>query len=237
MITLHKNNGIIIRIIQVSIAILLLCSCAKTPTTIPTGEWSFALFVNKTRVGTATIANRCEGGKYISIVEMTMKAGGVTNVAKQIITETIDFKPLKYETYNKIIKDNYVQHITTVADISGKKVTLITDSSQQEIQIEKDFKLEGNYFLAQFIAGGFRNGMKVEAYIYEPAIDPEAPVLLKAMVAGRESITIGERKYNAIRVIEYIEKFKSFDMYLDESGILLKADITMLNMQIELVRE
>lgn len=224
-------------LLQLLLLETILCACTKTPSAIPTGEWNYVLFVNKSRVGTAKISNTRDDGKYITTTEMTMKVGDITHVAKQIITETIDFVPIKYETYNKIIKGNLVQNINTIAEIFGKKITLTTDSSTQKIEIEKDFKLEGNYFLAQFIAGGFKNGMKVEAYIYEPAMDPEEPVLLKAMVAGRETITIGEKKYSAIRIIEYIEKFKSFDMFLDEQGVLLKAEITMLNMQIEFVRE
>lgn len=230
----HKAGRFTFRLIA---TIMLLGACSKTPVALPSGNWNYALLLNGNRVGTAAISNLRENGRYITITEMTMKAGDVTSVSKQIITETEDFTPIKYETYNKIIKGNLVQNIDTVAVFEGKKVKLTAGTSTQEIELERDFKLEGNYMLSKLIAGGFKKGMKVESYIYEPAIDPEIPVLMKAMVLGRESVKIGEKSHDAFHVIEYIAKFKSFDMYLDEQGALLKAELTMLNMNIQLIRE
>ena len=229
-----KNRGNSLRLIATA---LLVFACAKTPAALPSGTWNYSLYLNGNKVGSATISNAREGGHLVSIMEMTMRAGEVESVSKQIITETADFKPVKYETYNKIIKGNIVQNINTVATFEGKKVKLGADGSVQEIEVERDFKLEGNYILAKLIEGKFKKGLKVESYIYEPAIDPEIPVLMKAYVVGPETVTIAGKRYDAIHVIEYIEKFKSFDMYLDGQGALLKAELTMLNMNIQLVRE
>lgn len=222
---------------RVIATILLVAACSRTPAALPSGSWRYALYLNGNRVGSASIVNLRENGRYITITEMTMKAGEVTSISKQIITETENFTPVKYETYNKIIKGNLTQDIDTVAEFSGKKVKLTAGTSTQEIELERDFKLEGNYFLSKLIEAGFKKDTKVEAYIYEPAIDPEMPILMKAYVLGRETVKIGEKTYHAFHVIEYIEKFKSFDMYLDEQGALLKAELTMLNMNIQLVRE
>jgi hypothetical protein len=229
-----KNHGNPLRLIA---TVMLVFACAKRPAALPSGTWNYALYLNGNKVGSAAISNVHEGGHRVSIIEMTMKAGEVESVSKQIITETTDFKPVKYETYNIIIKGNIVQNINTVATFEGKKVKLSADNSVQEIEIERDFKLEGNYMLAKLIEGKFDKGLKVESYIYEPAIDPEIPVLMKAYVVGNESVTIAGKRYDAVHVIEYIEKFKSFDMYLDGQGALLKAELTMLNMNIQLVRE
>ncbi len=216
---------------------LLVGACSRTPAAIPLGSWNYALYLNGNRVGLASIANLRENGRYITITEMTMKSGEVTSISKQIITETENFAPIKYETYNKIIKGNFTQNIDTVAEFSGKKVKLVTGMSVQELELDRDFKLEGNYFYSKLIEAGFKKGTKLKTYIYEPAIDPEMPILMKVYVLGRETVKIGEKNHQAFHVIEYIEKFKSFDMYLDEKGILLKAELTMLNMQIQLVRE
>ncbi len=224
----------VIRVIAIA---LFLGTCTKAPSALPSGSWQFALYLNGNRVGSASITQSNESGRYVTITEMTMKAGEVTSISKQIITETENFTPVKYETYNKIIKGSMVQNIDTVAEFSGRKVKLIAGTSIQEIELEKDFKLEGNYFLSKLIEAGFKKDMKVEAYIYEPAIDPETPILMKVYALGRENIKIGEETHLAFHIIEYIEKFKSFDMYLDEKGMLLKAELTMLNMNIQLVRE
>lgn len=219
------------------VALFLIGACAKSPSALPAGSWNYALYLNGNRVGTAVISNLRDKGQHVTITEMTMKAGEVISVSKQIITETENFTPVKYETYNKIIKGSMVQNIDTVAEFFGKKVKLTAGTSTQEIELARDFKLEGNYFISKLIESGFKKDMKVEAYIYEPAIDPEMPILMKAYVLGRETVKIGDKTHQAFHVIEYIEKFKSFDMYLDEQGVLLKAELTMLNMQIQLIRE
>ncbi len=223
-----------VRVIAIA---LFLGTCTKAPSAIPSGSWQYALYLNGSRVGSASITQSHESGRYVTSTEMTMKAGEVTSISRTIITETENFTPVKYETYNKIIKGSMVQNIDTAAEFSGKKVKLTAGTSIQEIELEKDVKLEGNYFLSKLIEAGFKKDTKIEHYIYEPAIDPEIPILMKVYVVGRETIAIGEKTYQSFHVIEYIEKFKSFDMYLDEKGVLLKAELTMLNMNIQLVRE
>ena len=219
------------------LALLATAGCFNAPGGIPSGTWNYALLINGNRVGRAVIASRIEGDNYVTSTELTMKAGSITNVSKQIITETKEFVPVKLESYNRIVTGERTQDINTIAVFKGRKVEIVSGEEKSTVEIGRDFRLEGHYILSQLIQGKFRKGMDVESWIYEPSIDPEAPVLIKARVAGRENVSIGGKDHAAIRVIEYIAKFKSFDMFLDESGALLKADLTMLNMNIQLVRE
>jgi hypothetical protein len=216
---------------------LATAGCFNAPGGIPSGTWNYALLINGNRVGSAVISSRTEGANYVTSTELTMKAGSITNISKQIITETKEFVPVKLESYNRIVTGERAQEINTVATFNGRKVELASGGEKSVIETDRDFRLEGHYILSRLIQGGFRKGMTVESWIYEPSIDPEAPVLIKARVAGRENVSIGGKDHAAIRVVEYIAKFKSFDMFLDGSGALLKADLTMLNMNIQLVRE
>lgn len=215
----------------------LAAGCFNAPGEIPSGTWNYALLINGNRVGRAVISSRVEGVNHVTTTELTMKAGSITNVSKQIVTETKEFFPVKLESYNRIVTGERTQDINTVATFNGRKVELVSSGEKSVVEIDRDFRLEGHYLLSRLIQGKFEKGMMVESWIYEPSIDPEAPVLMKARVAGRETVSINGKDHAAIRVVEYIAKFKSFDMFLDESGALLKADLTMLNMNIQLVRE
>ncbi len=234
----NKRTPVRVPAVFILLALLpFIIGCFNPPRELPNGSWKYALLLNGIRVGEAAVSSRAEGNNLVSTMELTMKAGAVTNISRQIVTETRDFRPLKLETYNKIITGKVIQEIDTVAVFNGRKVELVEGGEKRSFEIDRDFYLEGNYILDRLIKGGFEKGMAVEAYIYEPSIDPEVPVLMKARVVGRETITIGGARHDAIRVVEYIEKFKSFDMFIDDKGVLLKAELTMLNLNIQLVRE
>ncbi|HPA72193.1 MAG TPA: hypothetical protein PKY31_07990 [Spirochaetota bacterium] len=239
MIISRHNRAVSITMCAAVLAFSIMgaAGCFNVPGKLPSGTWNYALLINGNRVGTAVISFRAEGDALVSTTELTMKAGAVTNVSKQIVTETKDFRPVKLESYNRIVTGSGTQEINTVAVFNGRKVELVTGSEKTTFEIDRDFRLEGNFMLSQLIMGKFKKGMIVESWIYEPSIDPETPVLMKARVEGRENVLIGGRELAAVRVIEYIARVKSFDMFIDEKGVLLKADLTMLNTNIQLVRE
>jgi len=237
MITSRNST---VRIFAASMALpamIFIAGCFNPPRELPAGTWKYALLLNGHRVGNAVVSSRTEGDAFITSTELTMKAGAVTNISRQVVTETKDFRPVKLETYNRIITGAATQEINTVATFNGRKVELVTGGEKRTFEIDREFRLEGSYMMDRLIRGGFEKGMTVESYIYEPSIDPEAPVLMKARVVGRETIELGGRRHDAIRVVEYIAKFKSFDMFIDGEWALLKAELTMLNMNIQLLRE
>ncbi len=219
------------------IAVAILPCCFGGPEEIPAGSWRYALLLNGNPVGKAVVSSRSDGSNQVTETELTMKAGDVTNISRQIVTETREFHPVKLETYNKIITGGKTQNIDTIAKFVGSRVELESGGEKTVYEISREFRLDGNYVLAMLMKGGFEKGMAVDTYIYEPSIDPEIPVLMKTRVKGRETIELRGKKYSAFHVVQYIERFKSFDMYLDGNGVLLKADITMLNMNIRLERE
>ena len=210
--------------------------CSKRPEKIPTGRWNYKLYVNASEVGTAVISNSFKDGRYISSTEMTMKTGDVVNMTRQIVTETADFKPLRLETYNRIDQGGKSQRIDTVALFKGRTVELTTGAGKKTLLLEKDFILEGNYFLAKLIEGKFRKGLELKADIYDPAIELEEPIPLKVLCLGRETIEIFGKSRTVYHISETIEGIKGIDLYFDEEGVLLKGVIIMLNLAIELVR-
>ena len=226
-----------ILVLATVLAAVVASGCFGTSGDVPAGSWRYGLLLNGNPVGTAVISSRSEGDFYVTEMELTMKAGTVTNISRQIVTETRNFVPVKLETYNKIITGDKTQNIDTVATFKGNRVELESGGEKTVYEISRDFRLDGNYVRAMLMKGNFEKGLSVDTYIYEPSIDPEIPVLMKTRIRGRENIEVKGKHYSAIRVAQYIERFKSFDMYLDGNGILIKADITMLNMNIRLERE
>lgn len=225
--------------IPARLLLIILCAanigCTRTPAQIPTGQWTYTLFVNGFDSGRAVVTNRIEGVNWVSSTELTIGMGDISNVSKQIVTETLDFKPVKLESRNRIITGGKVQSIDTITVFRGREAEITFGKDKAVHKIGKDFILEGNYILAKLIEGKFREGMEVEANIYDPTIELEEPILVKAKVMGYETVPVGPRRERLLHVTESIEAVKSIDLYLDENGILRKGVIQMLNMTMELV--
>lgn len=211
--------------------------CYRTPERVPTGTWSYRLLLNGSEVGTAVMSNRREGDRYISTSELKMKAGQVVNVSRQEVTESLDFTPVRLETRNRIIMDGNVQTIDTVAVFSGRTVKLTMGSETSTVTLGRDVVLDGNYFIDTLIKKGFKENISLEAYIYDPSIEIESPILLTSKVMGKKLITVNNETFPCIHIVDTIENIKSFDRYIDGDGVLVKAVLNMLNLTVELERK
>lgn len=211
--------------------------CYRTPERVPSGTWSYRLLLNGNEVGSAVMSNRREGNRYVSVSELRMKAGHVVNESRQEVTESLDFKPQKLETHNKIIMAGNVQTIDTVAEFSGRTVKLTMGSDVTTVTLDRDVVLDGNYFLAAMIKNGFRENTRLAVYIYDPSIEIETPILLTSKVMGKKMITVNNETFPCIHVVDTIENIKSFDRYIDGDGVLVKAVLNMLNLTVELERK
>ncbi len=211
--------------------------CYRTPERIPSGTWSYRLLLNGNEVGSAVMSNRREGNSYVSTSELQMKAGQVMNVSRQEVTESLDFRPQKLETHNKIIMAGAVQRIDTVAEFSGRTVKLTMGSDISTVTLDRDVVLDGNYFIDAMIKHGFKKNTKLEAYIYDPSIEIESPILLTSKVMGKKMITVNNETFPCIHIVDTIENIKSFDRYIDGNGVLVKAVLNMLNLTVELERK
>jgi hypothetical protein len=207
------------------------------PSEIPSGTWNYKLLVNDSPVGSATLSNRREKDTYVITSDLLMTVGDVKNSSKQIVTETLDFKPLKIETYNRTTQGAMVQNVDTVAIIQGRNVEVQAGRLKTRVTLDRDFILDGNYIMSWLIAGKFKEGMHLRAYIYDPSIEVDRVIPISTRLLGRETVTIGGKPMRLYHVIQSLESVKSADSYLDEQGILFKAVIRMLNLKIELVRE
>jgi len=183
------------------------------------------------------MSNRREGNSYVSTSELQMKAGQVMNVSRQEVTESLDFRPQKLETHNKIIMAGAVQRIDTVAEFSGRTVKLTMGSDISTVTLDRDVVLDGNYFIDAMIKHGFKKNTKLEAYIYDPSIEIESPILLTSKVMGKKMITVNNETFPCIHIVDTIENIKSFDRYIDGNGVLVKAVLNMLNLTVELERK
>ncbi len=210
-------------------------ACGRGASGIPTGTWKYTLLVNGAPIGKAVTSNKIIGSRYVSTMDMEMDAGYIKNTSRQIITETLDFKPVKLELYNKTIQNGQESEVKTVAVFKGNAVDLDTGEAKSTFTIDKPFILEGNYFMKELIKNEFRKGTVIRNYIYEPSVDTEEPVLVLVKVLGREDVRIKGKTRSLIHLGFSIENLKNIDSYIDDDGITQKTVITMLNNRLELV--
>lgn len=224
----------------VSLLALLLAvqgSCSSSAGTVPTGAWEYDLLVNGVRVGEASVSNKISDGKYLFSTRMTMQVGQVKNVTEQLIVETLDFKPLKYEVISRIITGDKVQEMTTRAVFSGRTVELQTGQTKSRIELKKDFIIDGNFFIDRLMKAKFKAGEEIRGLIYEPMIETEDPIPVALKVLGTVKVKIRDKERELIHVAEAIENFKNIDLYINERGITEKAVIYMLNNRFELEKK
>ncbi len=224
-------------ILSLIILILSLGSCRTAPSAIPTGTWRYRLLVNGAAIGRAVVSNKIDGKNYISTMDMEMDAGYVRNSMRQVVTETLDFRPVRLETYSKTTQHGKVNEIKTTATFEGNTVKLDTGDSKTTITTDKPFVLEGNYFMQRLIDAGFKPGTVIKGYVYEPSVDIEAPVLILVKVIGSEKVKVGGKTMSLLHLGYSIENLKNIDAYIDDEGVTQKTVIVMLNNRLELILE
>lgn len=219
------------------ILIILSLGCKSLPEKIPTGAWKYKILTNGVEFGSAVISNRISNGTYISTSELSIGSGKIINTSKQIITETLDLKPVKLENHNKISDGSTEQTIDTIASFKGREIEIQAGNHKSNVKIEKDFLLDGNYYISKLIENKFKEGFKLSYFIYDPGIEIESLIPVTVRVIGPETISINGKRERVIHIVQSIEGIKSADAYLDGKGVMVKAVIQMLNLKIELVKE
>ncbi len=211
--------------------------CGKTPEKVPTGTWKYKMFTRGVLIGEAVISSKIENGRYIISSDLTMGLADVRNTSRHIMTETVDFKPIKYESYNTIATGATTQKIDTVAVFRGNEVELTEGTHRATLTIPGDFILDGNYFLSKLIEGRFKKDLEVSAQVYDPSIERDRTITMTARALGRETVEVGSRKMRLLHISQTIDAVKFSDSYLDDDGIAVMVVVEMLNNRLELIRE
>ncbi len=233
--TSGKDSDMKKKIFTLAITACMLAGCREHAEKIPSGKWNYKLIMNSTEIGTAAVSNSFSGGKYKITTEMKMNIGPVSNAMTQTVTETASFEPVSIEINNKITNNGNIQNIDTKAVFNSGTVEVTSAGVTATAQIEGGFHLDGNYILAEMIRHGFKPGKEISARIYDPSLEPEEAVEIKAVVLGEKDIEINGKKERLIHVGQSIEGFKNIDIYMDKNGIVKKAVIIMLNNRIEMI--
>jgi hypothetical protein len=210
--------------------------CGKTPDTIPLGTWKYRIHTRGVFIGEALITNKKDGDRYVISSELTMGLADVKNTTRHIMTETLDFRPLKYESYNKIVTESAAQNIDTVAVFKGREIDLREGANRATITLPGDFILDGNYFLSRLIEGGFKKDLEVSAQVYDPSIERDRSISMTARSMGRETVEVNGKSMRLIHISQTIDAVKFSDSYIDEAGVAVLVVVEMLNNRIELVR-
>jgi hypothetical protein len=211
--------------------------CKAQPESFAQGEWQYTLFINGISVGTAKISNKTIDNNYISISEYSVKLADTTTVTKDTVTETTDFRPVKLENFVKIIKAGKAQETNIISVFNGKNVELTYNNKKYNYIINRDFIIDGNFFMFQVIKSKFKPGFEVVNYVYNPGVELETPIKASTKVIGPENININGKEIKLIHIVQSIENIKdNVDLYVDEKCVLQKGIIHMLNLKIELVK-
>jgi len=213
-------------------------SCSSRPTQIPEGTWNYDLLVNGVKSGNAVFSNTSSGNNFIIKSEMYLNIGSIENKSIQIVTETKDFKPVKLEVFNTVIDKtaNNTQEINKTAVFKNNDVTLKSGDYETKFTIKEPFVLDGNYFFSELMKNKFKTGIIIKAYIYEPSVEIDTPILVLVESKGIEEVQIGNKSMKLLHIKQRIEKLKSMDIYLNENGVTEIMVIKMLNNIFEMVR-
>ncbi|MCL2025434.1 MAG: hypothetical protein FWG92_01360 [Leptospirales bacterium] len=213
------------------------CKTFEPPKSMPTGTWNYKLFMNGSEMGHASVTSAETSNLYISTLIMSIKAGDTQSTTKEIVTETKDFVPVKFETYNQVILNGQTQNIDTVAIFNGKEITVKNQDHIARIIIDKPFVLPGNYLTKVLLDKGFEKNTSVTVEIYSPLLELEDTVTVKQIVVGTANVEINGIRENLLHLKQIMADFQESDVYLDSNGVLRKIRILMLNNLIEMVIE
>lgn len=221
-----------------AILVLTFLSCGRVPQSLSNGEWRYNLIVNGVRAGSAVISSSEKDGLLVSRTEMFISLGIMKNTTIQTITETKDFKPVKLEIINTMEDTNSGSShvISRIAEFNGNQVTLDSDGKKAKYTLAQPFIIEGNFFADSLVKGKFKEGMEVRAKMYEPTVAADKTILVIVNVAGRENVMVNGKELKLIHVKQRVEKLKSVDMYLNDTGVTEKMVIKMLNNIFEMER-
>ncbi|MBN2040215.1 MAG: hypothetical protein JW864_09250 [Spirochaetes bacterium] len=217
--------------------ILFFISCENGHLKVPQGNWKYSLYVNGIKVGTANISNKITNNTYISSSEYIMKMNGLTTITKDVIIETLDFKPVRLESYSKIDNSGEIHENKIVSVFNGREVELSYGDKKAGYTVDRDFIIDGNFFMGKLFEGKFREGMEVSGYIYNPSVELETPVKATTRVVGFKDVLINGKEKKLLHISQSIENLNdNVDLFIDKEGILQKGVIYMLNIKIELVK-
>ena len=208
--------------------------CRNNPESVPLGTWNYTLLMNGVEIGRAVMSNRISDNNYVSTTEMEINSGGFRNFSKQIITETMNFIPVKAESHNKTVNGG-VHEASVIAEFSGNEVAVERNGIKIRITLKKPFFLDGGFFLSELVKKKFAVGAEIKTFIYEPSMEIEEPIPVRVKVLGRSGVTVNGKNRSLLHVIESMENHKFVDSYLDDKGVPQKITIAMLNSRIELV--
>jgi len=225
-------------LLLVIVAGVITCAGKSTPKSIPEGTWNYDLIVNGVKAGKGIFSNSIIDGNYVVKSELYINMGPIENKAVYIVTETMDFKPVKLEVYNTTIDKSTdgVQEINKIAVFKGAEVTLQAGDKKSKFKIDEDFTLDGNYFISQLIKNKFKQGTIVEARIYEPLVEIDSAILALAEVKGYSAVDVGKKSMKLLHLKYRVENLKSMDMYLNEHGVTEKMVMKMLNFELIMER-
>lgn len=216
--------------------ILNVCACtAQAPKEIPVGSWHYELLVNGVEMGKATISNSIKDNQYIYRFDLTM--GNGTTQSQDTIIETLECKPVRLEKHTYIKQAGTEQKLDIIAECNGKTITLTENNTKSTITLDKEYVLDGNYFLYMLLQHKFKNGVQITHNVYDPSIERESAIPVIITLVGTETISVGSVLYKAWKIEQSIGKIKNIIVYLDENGVVLKSSIKMLNLQLDIIRK
>lgn len=217
--------------------VFLSSDCSALPEKIAQGEWKYKLYVNEVEAGTAIISNLVKDNKFISSSEYKMKLADLNTITKDIITETTDFKPVKLESYSKIVNKGQVSETNIISIFKGKEVEVTYGKKKVNYTVNRDFIIDGNFFMTKLIEAKFKQGFEITNYVYNPSVELETPIKVTTKVVGFEKIMINGKEKKLMHIVQSLENIKdNIDLFIDEYGVLQKGIIYMLNLKIELIK-
>jgi hypothetical protein len=207
------------------------------PEKIAQGDWKYKLYVNEVEAGTALISNKIKDNKYISSSEYSMKLADLNTLTRDVITETTDFKPVKLESYSKIVNKGQVTETNIISIFKGKEVEVTYGKKKVNYTVNRDFIIDGNFFMTKLIEAKFKQGFEITNYVYNPSVELETPIKVTTKVVGFEKIMINGKENKLMHIVQSLENIKdNIDLFIDEHGVLQKGIIYMLNLKIELIK-
>ena len=119
-----------------------------------------------------------------------MKLADMTTSTKDVVIETVDFKPVKLESSTRVLNGKQKYESNVISTFKGRNVELNYGGKKFNYTINRDFITDGGYFLDQLIKAKLKAGFEVTNYVYNPSVELETPIKATTKVAGYENILI-----------------------------------------------